>query len=211
MRNILSAKILSVLVALNLLIISSFIWPANIYGMSDFEAKLRNLGSNVFGLKQSIEKQRRETRAKINELKLREKIEISKLYRSQDKLEQTKGEILQCNVKLDVAKGRLSHLESQLGMLSSERQASAYRASERIKQIYKGERVSLLHLIFAAKDINTFLDRVYYQKRLAVHDKNLLEDLRIKTNRLAATKQGIENQKNDILGTINVMSQKKGD
>jgi murein DD-endopeptidase MepM/ murein hydrolase activator NlpD len=179
------------------------------YGMSDFETKLHNLGSRVFGLKVSIDKQRKATRAKINELKLREKIEISKLYKSQDKLEATKNDIEYCNTKLNVAKNKLSGLQSQLSVVSASQATSERRAGERIKQIYKGERISLLHLIFAAKDINTFFDRVYYQKRLATYDKEVLADLRVQTNRLIETRHGIESQQNNILNTLGVMNHKK--
>ncbi|OGI03389.1 MAG: hypothetical protein A2104_10310 [Candidatus Melainabacteria bacterium GWF2_32_7] len=181
---------------------SSIIWPDLAYGRPDNEVKLH-------GVKSSIEAKRKAAKAKIDELKRKEKIEIKKLYQSQRKLEATKNDIEYCSVKLHTAKSKLTVLESQLSSISYEQNISARRAGERIKQIYKGERISILHLIFAAHDINTFLDRVYYQQRLAEHDKKLLQDLRLKTRRLVNAKQDIEYQKNSIVSTIGVMNQKK--
>ncbi|HBH17407.1 MAG TPA: hypothetical protein DDX14_00400, partial [Cyanobacteria bacterium UBA9579] len=187
--------------------VSSIIWPDLSYGWSADNNELQ--GVKIAAAKSSIEDKRQATRAKIEELKRKEKIEIKRLHQSQKKLEATKDDIEYCSVKLKSAKGKLSVFESQLNSLSYEQSISARRAGERIKQIYKGERISILHLIFAAQDINTFLDRVYYQQKLAAHDKELLQDLRVKTRKLASAKREIEYQKNTIVNTIGVMNQKK--
>jgi len=159
--------------------------------------------------KNTIETKRKHTREKIFELKRKEKVEIDKLWNSQKKLEVTKSEINQYKGKLDVAKDNLHKLNKNITVLSSEQEKAANAAGERLKQVYKGERISMLHLIFASNDINSFLDRVYYQKRLAVHDKVLLNDLRNKTRKLVKSKQAAEYEKNNIVNTIGVMNEKK--
>lgn len=199
-------QILSILL-INIFIVSSIIWPGLIYGRTNDDFNISGL--KIASFKSNIEEKRRATKEKIAELKRKEKVEIKKLYQSQTKLESTKNDIEYCNVKLDDAKSKLSGLEGKLQDVSYEKNKTARLAGERIKQIYKGERVSILHLIFAAQDINTFLDRVYYQQRLAVHDKKLLEDLRVKARKVAVAKQDVEYQKNNIVNTLGVMNQKK--
>lgn len=159
----------------------------------------------------TIETKRKHTREKIFELKRKEKVEIDKLWNSQKKLEVTKSEINHYNGKLNVAKDNLHKLNKNITVLSSEQERAANAASDRLRQVYKGERISMLHLIFASNDINSFLDRVYYQKRLAVHDKVLLNDLRNKTKKLIKSKQAAEYEKNNIVNTIEVMNKKKRD
>lgn len=190
-------------------IFCSLVNPAQVLANSDFESRIRDFGSRIFGLKKSIENKRCETRAKINELKRKEKMEISKLYQSQNKLEATKNDIKVYQGKLDIAQDKLSVLESDLDEAGRVQEKSARVAGDRLRQIFKGERVSMLHLIFASKDVNTFFDRIYYQKRLADYDRHLLTNLRAETRRLINVKQNVEYQKDDILSTINVMNEKK--
>jgi murein DD-endopeptidase MepM/ murein hydrolase activator NlpD len=170
---------------------------------------LSHLKSQIASMRKSLEAKRHATKAKIEELKQKEKVEVNKLYKSQASLENTKNDIESCEVKLNTAKNHLSNLQTSIVSLRYEQQQTAKEASNRINQIYRGERVSILHLIFAAQDISTFLDRVYYQKRLSVYDKKLLNDLRIKTRKLITVKSSIEYEKNNILSTLNTMNNKK--
>jgi len=179
------------------------------YGYSFWPFKEKPTKVKITGLKHTIEAKRKETRAKIHELKQKEKIEVNKLYESQNKLEETKSDINVCENRLSVAKNNIQRLQNKIEIITQERQKTAKLAGERLKQIYKGERVSILHLIFAANNVNTFLDRIYYQKRLAVYDKNLLNNLREKTKELFSVKQSVEAEKNNILNTLNIMNDKK--
>jgi len=173
------------------------------------ENLIKHFKAKITSMRRALETKRMETKAKIAELKKKERVEVNKLYKSQANLENTKNDIHHCETKLDAAKNHLSNLQTNIVSLSYEQQKTARQAGERIKQIYKGERVTILHLIFAAQDISTFLDRVYYQKRLSVYDKSLLNELRIRTRRLVSARNSIEYEKNNILNTLNVMNDKK--
>jgi len=202
-------KVVSLLLTILFCISLSLIVSNESFASTNNDNFFKHLKTRVASMRKVLETKRMETKAKINELKKKEHVEVVKLYKSQANLENTKNDIKHCETKLDAAKTHLSTLQSNISSLSYERQKTANQAGERIKQIYKGERVSILHLIFAAQDISTFLDRVYYQKRLSVYDKNLLNDLRIKTRRLVSAKHSIEYEKNNILSTLSVMNSKK--
>jgi len=165
--------------------------------------------SKIRGMKQNIEFKRTQTRKKIRELKVKENFEINKLSSSQAQLEDTTSQILVYQRRLDSARIKLVSLESKMHIIGRDQEITANKAGERIKQIYKGERIGILHLIFEAQDINSFLDRVYYQKRLAVYDKNLLIQLRVKTRSLETAKYSVLAEKNNVLNTINSMNEKK--
>ncbi|MDD3014184.1 MAG: peptidoglycan DD-metalloendopeptidase family protein [Candidatus Gastranaerophilales bacterium] len=202
-------KVVSLLLTLFFCISFSLTFSNESFANTKNENLLGHLKAKISSIRKDLENKRMQTKAKIVELKKKEQVEVNKLYKSQATLETTKNDIQHCETKLYAAKNHLSNLQSNINELSYEQQKTAQQAGERIKQIYKGERVSILHLIFAAQDISTFLDRVYYQKRLSVYDKNLLHELRIKTRRLVSTKNSIEYEKNNILSTLNVMNNKK--
>lgn len=196
---------ISIILMLNLIAISSLAFTEKVYGSTDAKPSREK----IISIKKSIEIKRSHARAKIKELKRKEKIEVGKLYKSQINLEETKNDIGKCKVRLDQAKGRLDSLESQIGSATDQQVKTADLSGDRLKQIYKGERISVLHLIFASQDLGSFLDRIYYQKRLATYDRKLLGNLRTQTKRLINIKQGVETEKITIVSTIDVMNQKK--
>lgn len=165
--------------------------------------------AKIKGMKRNIEFKRTQTRKKIKELKERENDEISKLSTSEAQLENTKGQIQVYQQRLDVSKAKLFHLQAQVSVYAREQDVVAKKAGGRIKQIYEGERIGILHLIFASKDINSFLDRVYYQKRLAVYDKSLLKQLRLKTIKYENAKSSLIAEQGNIIKTINDMHAQK--
>ena len=49
---------------------------------------------------------------------------------------------------------------------------------ERLREIYKGERISFLNVIFMAENITVLLDKIYYQQLLAKKDADQLAELK---------------------------------
>ena len=88
-------------------------------------------------MQKSLNFQRHKTREKITELKKKEKIEISKLYQSQNNLESTKNDLRACNNKLDFAKGKLNSLQNQLGSLNTQRNKSEKLAAVELEKYIK--------------------------------------------------------------------------
>jgi len=174
--------------ALTVLILSSFHSSSN--------------AASIESKRNSIQQQIERDRAKIFELKLREKKEVNKLYDKQIKLEQTETKLANSKEALHNTKQKLNNLQGDLISAKSEYSQTEYQVGQRLKQIYKGERISLLNLILASNNISTLLDRIYYQKRLANIDKRILSDMRANAQRLAAIAQNIEYQKNSLANTV---------
>ncbi len=159
--------------------------------------------------KASFEKEKQKIINKIFELKRKEKVEIKNLTSKQKNLEETQTSIQTCQYKLENSRSNLMQLQRSLSTLSYEQEKVANSAGKRIREIYKGERVNMLHMILASTDMGTFLDRLYYQKILAQKDKSTLKNLRIRAREINRSRVYIESEKNNIASNLSVMNQKK--
>lgn len=202
-------RLLAVLFALILVVASSTTSYSASQHKSPLDRQIETLKSKIITIKSKLADTRRQNRQKIHEIRLKEKNESTKMYYSQMKLEDTKSSISSSQNKLASAQNRLVRLERSINRISSAQIKTEQLAGIRLRQIYKGERVSILHLIFSASDINSFLDRVYYQKRLARFDKQLLTKLRAQTQDLYNAKKAAQAEKQNIVEAIKVMNEKK--
>lgn len=159
--------------------------------------------------KKTIKSKIKQTHAKIVELKKKEHIEITKLSNTQVNLEQTEDQIKSCENRIKSIRVKLNKLNNRINSITKEYGQTIKLAGERLRQVYKGERITFLHLILSTKDISSFFDRVYFQKRLAIYDKQLLNELKLKTRELYQVKSNIEVQKSNYLSAINEMHSKK--
>ena len=57
----------------------------------------------------------------------------------------------------------------------------------------------MFQLLLATTDINTFLDRIYYQNILTKKDKKKMAFLKEKSRRIALLRNQIEQQKTNLL------------
>lgn len=158
----------------------------------------------------SIERKRRSTRKKIEQLKKQEYKALNILRTNQNKLEEAKVSLRDQQYRLTSAKDQLDQLGSSLERLSLDQDDLKKKTGQRIREIYKGEHLSLLHMILGAKDISSFLDRLYYQQKIIQRDKQLLQKLKQKTVQLVKIKDRLQSKKQNILSTINeIETQKK--
>lgn len=169
-----------------------------------------NSATNVFAASESeIAKKRKETRAKIYKLKILENQETNKMLRNQQKLEKNEKALKNSQVQFNKAKSRLSSLEYQLERSQKDFAQSEAIAKQRIRQIYKKERMGNFVYILSSGDINTFLDRLYYQGLIAKKDKRNIELTRQKAVRIARLKAQVENEKRILSSSIDDMTVKK--
>jgi murein DD-endopeptidase MepM/ murein hydrolase activator NlpD len=158
---------------------------------------------------QSIERQRKQKKQKIQELKQKEYKATKELRTNQYKLESARASLRDQQYRLSLAKNQLDNLESSLVKLNNDQDKLLVEAAKRVRQTYKGERLSLLHMVLSAKDITTFLDNIYYQQRMIQRDKEILDQLKAKTKELIAIRENLKNQKETIISTINTIDGKK--
>lgn len=165
--------------------------------------------TSIYRMKGSIDAKRKSAKQKINILKIKEKKELNKLNTNKKTLQYTTQKLQTNKQQLNYTQQKLSGLKQNIRGLEEEYYDSQSAAAKRLTSLYKGERLSVLNLIFSAKDLNTFLDRIYYQKRISECDKNLLEGIEAQQRQMVYKKRLTEYQKSNIIGSINFIRSKQ--
>lgn len=158
-----------------------------------------------------LEQKKKEIRAKKEKIKKEEYKAIQDLKSNQYRLESARVSLRDQQYRLSMAKRNLDTLEQDLIKLDNDQKKLTSEAAKRIRHIYKGERLSLLHMVLGAKDITTFLDRLYYQQRMIKRDKDVLEKLQKKTNELVKVREKLQQQKESIISSINNISKRQSE
>lgn len=158
----------------------------------------------------TIQHKQRVTHEKIKRLKVLEHLEKNKLYKNQQRLEQASNNLQQ-------SKNQYSNLEAQLAQMEKDLTASIAEFNKanvdmrkRIRQVYKNQRTGMFQLILTAKDLNSLLDVVYFEKIVLKKDYAKIVAVRAKSQKIALMKKSIEAQKIALAQSIQqINSQQK--
>lgn len=161
-----------------------------------------SFGQSAFCTQNHIEKKRKETHAKVVRLKRLETIETNKLYKNQRRLENATKTLNTTKKQFKSAETQLSEAERNLNSTMQDYSTTEFQSRNRIRQIYKKQRKGMFQLLLSTTDINTFLDRIYYQNIVTKKDKKRLSYLKEKSRRIALLRNQIEQQKTVIAYSI---------
>lgn len=142
-----------------------------------------------------LQKKQKQTHAKIKHLKWLESLETNKLYKNQQKLENTSSDLRSSEHQLKTTKTKLNSLESNLSNALAEFSAVDFQMKRRIRAIFKTQRKGFFELLLEAKDFNTFLDRIYFEGIVIKNDYRRMAYARQKAKEIALLKYNIEEQK----------------
>ena len=87
------------------------------------------------------------TNAKIKKLEMLEKIEHGKLYKNQQKLENSQNSLQASKEDYNVAQNKLSKLERDLNKSITEYRSLDFQMRRRIRQIFKSQRQGFFELL----------------------------------------------------------------
>jgi len=149
-----------------------------------------------------IQVKQNQTRAKINHLKWLENLETNKLYKNQQKLENTSTNLAVSRQQFSSTQNKLSSLESNLSTSMAEFSEIDFQMRRRIRQIFKKQRQGFFQLLLSAQDFNTFLDRVYFEGLVIKGDYKRMRLARQKAKEIAQLKYNIEEQKRYLARSI---------
>ena len=158
----------------------------------------------------TIQHKQKVTHEKIKRLKVLEHLEKNKLYKNQQRLEQASS-------TLQYSKNQYSSLEAQLAQMEKDLNASVVEFNKanvdmrkRIRQVYKNQRTGMFQLILTAKDLNSLLDVVYFEKIVLKKDYAKIVAVRAKSQKIALMKKNIEAKKVALAQSIQqINSQQK--
>ncbi len=136
-----------------------------------------------------------------------EKIETNKLYRNQRKLEQTEQGLYYNKQQYKNAQEELYSLQVQLENALRNYRAQQYATNKRINQIFKTKRKNYVEFLLSAKNINDFLDRIYFENIVMDIDRQKISKTQERTRRIRELTKRLENQKNELKNSIETMNQ----
>ena len=143
----------------------------------------------------TIQQKQKVTHEKIKRLKVLKNLEKNKLYKNQQKLEQASNNLQQ-------SKNEYANLEIQLKQMEKDLTASVQEFNKanidmrkRIRQVYKNQRTGMFELILTAKDLNSLLDVLYFEKIVLKRDYARIMAVKAKSQRIALMKKDIEEKK----------------
>ncbi len=143
----------------------------------------------------TIQQKQKVTHEKIKRLKNLEHMEKNKLYKNQQMLEQASVNLQNSQSKRSNLEVRLSQMESELKKSLAEYNNANVQMRNRIRQVYKNQRTGMFELIFTAKDLNSLLDVIYFEKIVLKKDYAKMVEIKAKSQRIAAMKREVQNQK----------------
>lgn len=158
----------------------------------------------------TIKRKQKVTHEKINNLKYLEKVEKSKLSKNQRKLEKA-------SQGLQASRRQYSNLESQLVQMEADLAKSINQFNSanvqmrgRMRQVYKNQRKGMFELIFTAKDLNSLLDVIYFERIVLKKDYARMVSLKEKSQRIAQQRAQIQSRKTALAQSIkDIDSQQK--
>jgi len=156
----------------------------------------------TFAQEHQIEIKRKQAHANAVKFQRLETLETNKLYKNQQKLENATKSLNTTKKQYKSAEAQLAEAQRNLNSVMSEYSATELQSQNRIRQIFKKQRKGMFQLLLATTDINTFLDRIYFQNILTKNDKKKMAYLQEKSRRIALLRNQIEQQKTIIAYSI---------
>lgn len=173
------------------------------YGFADNRQQIRELQGKTTSLKSQAALMRQK---KLEKMRAAQAISQNMAV-NQRRLELERRSLEFHQQRLSETRDKLVHLNNRLDSTLGEAIRLGQDAGRRLRNLYMGERLSMIQMILEANDLSTLLDRIYYKKKIMAQDKRLLEDFRAKIAELNDLKAEFAQQKNIIgqaIATIRV-------
>jgi murein DD-endopeptidase MepM/ murein hydrolase activator NlpD len=159
----------------------------------------------------SIEQKQKNAAQKIKELKARESLEQKKLRKNQQQLEQASGQLEVSKNQYNDIENQLRRMERDLSTSVAEYNRANSAMQSRIRQVFKNQRTGMFQLILSAKDLNSLLDVVYFEKIIIKKDYDRMMSVKVRSQSIAKMKSDIETRKRSLAQSINTISTQKKD
>ncbi len=159
----------------------------------------------------SVEQKQIQTKEKIRQLKLLENAEKSKLVKNQRKLETTSNNLQASKNQYNNIEGHLSELEKELTVATKEFNLVDAQLKQRIRQVFKSQRTGMFELILSAKDLNSLLDVIYFERLILRSDYEHMVAVKDKAGKIAQMKRDVEEKKRYLAQSIKSINSQQRD
>ena len=150
----------------------------------------------------NIQQKQKVTQDKIKRLKVLESMEKNKLCKNQQKLEQAQNSLENSKNQYSSLESQLTKMERELNQSVSEFNSANTQMQSRIRQVYKNQRKGMFDLIFNAKDLNSLLDIIYFERIVLKKDYAKVIAVKVKAQRIAAMRREVQYRKSQLAQSI---------
>jgi murein DD-endopeptidase MepM/ murein hydrolase activator NlpD len=157
----------------------------------------------------TIQQKQQAASRQVQKLKALEKAEKSKLVQNQHKLESASTNLAVSQAKYNSINNQLSVLERDYSSAMASYNVANAHVQERIRKVFKQQRVGMFRLILSAQDLNSLLDVVYFQKLILKRDTENLMRIKVQSQSIAQMKYDIESRKSNLAQSISTINSQK--
>jgi len=171
---------------------------------SSVESKKRLLQQE----KQKLEREKHEYHNKAAQLRKKEDQAYKVLHVIQQQLNVTNGKLTDTKHQVDHTTHKIEETAATLNTVQTKEFSLKECASKRLREIYEGNRLSFVEMLFQVDNLQSLLDRMYYQERVAEQDKKLIDELRQREALLTHNKEELGQKKNVLADLVSQIAQK---
>jgi murein DD-endopeptidase MepM/ murein hydrolase activator NlpD len=147
---------------------------------------------------EQIEKRRQELHERASQVRQKERIALQQLKQIKNKLSATTGVLKASKHKLQKTENKINEVQQTLVQTKTNEADLTQQASQRLREIYEGQRLNFIEMLFQMNSIQSLLDKLYFQEKIAILDRKMLAEMRASEAALAQNKEQLGKQKNQL-------------
>lgn len=186
----------------------TFFSPASMHGANKQLLENPNVSAKTKERLLQIEKKRAELHEQVAQARKKEQLAMIKLSSITRKLNTATGQLVDTKHQLKRTEHKLIETVQVLNVTQTKEEQLSAGAAKRLREIYEGQRLSFLEMLFQIDSLQAFLDNMYFQERIAEEDKKLLNELRAKTAALNSRKGALADEKDKIGSLVSEFAKK---
>ena len=126
-------------------------------------------------------------------------------------MEDTSNNLQASRNRYNDIESRLNQMEYELSNATAEFNSIDNTLKERIRQVFKSQRTGMFELILSAKDLNSLLDVIYFERLIIKNDYKHMMEVKQKAQKIAQMKKDVENQKKMLARSIKDINSQQRD
>lgn len=119
------------------------------------------------------------------------------------------NELVETSTKIDKLAKKVEKAKLDLAAAQLNEEAQYKAMSERIKFMYEGGSLSLLHILFSSESMGDFLNNAEYVTTISDYDRNMLEDLKTVTFDIKTKQEGLISQQEELAELEETLNEKE--
>jgi len=156
-----------------------------------------------------LEAQQKQIQTQIDKAKTEKDKQLAAKNQLDNQIYGVRQQITLLNEKIELLESEISDKESEYDRQKREIEDSFELLKKRLRVMYKTGNATVLGLILGADDFTEFLSHTQVTSRVARHDQELIEEMRIRLSEIKKIKESIETDKSELEGAKSQQADKQ--